>query len=233
VDSNVPLHLEHELTARALLQASPRLQQVGGPGCCSCKTAALHAWQAPTHSYSHLILIPWTPIPGLPACPAPDAPPATHRHTCLAAVNAAGVYEPGWSPEQMLSDMCALQVAAEGLVAAPRSSPNARDGPRGGAAGLRLTDQQRLVCSPTQGHTERPTSSINHCLASPACSSRPDCVGPGGAAGRRPGHPRRHPAARGAQELPVRLAGQPRVAGAQELAQEGRCAGWLLVQCVA
>jgi hypothetical protein len=51
-------------------------------------------------------------------------------HTCHAAVHTASAYEPGWSPEEMSGDMCALEEAAEGLVAALRSNPNARGGLR-------------------------------------------------------------------------------------------------------
>jgi hypothetical protein len=64
---------------------------------------------------------------------APACKPTTPTHAATA--HTAGAYEPGWSPEQMLSDMRALEAAAEGLVAALRSSPDARGGPRR-AAGL-------------------------------------------------------------------------------------------------
>jgi hypothetical protein len=84
-----------------------------------CQAPTLPARLAPT-------CLP-SPSCSLPCKPTTPAPAAT-AHT-------VGAYEPGWSPEQMLSDMRAVEAAAEGLVAALRSSPDARGGPRR-AAGL-------------------------------------------------------------------------------------------------
>jgi hypothetical protein len=121
------------------------------------------------------------PAPALGSLPGTqlwcEAPPPTHtRH---AAVHTASAYDPGWSPQEMLSDMRAVEAAAEGLVAALSSNPDATGGPRH-AAGLAAAACAAPACQlqlrPPAVHTMHPP------LATPAAGLAAAALAPLGAA---------------------------------------------------
>jgi hypothetical protein len=79
-----------------------------------------------------------------------------------AAVHCTSAYEPGWSPEEMLSDMRGVEAAAGGLVAALSSNPDARGRSR---CCNRWPVQQRLLVAALP--SEPVCDDVNHCRHHP------------------------------------------------------------------
>jgi hypothetical protein len=92
------------------------------------RAARARALRALRHLHVRVLRAPAPALGSLPGtqlwC---EAPPPTHTH--LAAVHTASAYDPGWSPQEMLSGMRTLEEAAEGLVAALSSNPDATGAP--------------------------------------------------------------------------------------------------------